>query len=220
MKSYLVFSLLSIFLIRISVATSEAAIDDNWANDDIFSNTYSDLDSASTPDAGLQGSMWDENLITDADSFAGTLADADTGCSQNIGPSGKRRRNNFCASPGSPADLRLSLPQSPFETLESKNGINFNLDTIRFPGGTPQMTQMDNIYCGNQNFVVCDSGRVNDKSSNGNGKYRLQNVKRGMVDSLFAHPSILLRKVTLSLLISRRSSSGISMRQPLFNLVL
>lgn len=183
MKNSLVILLLSTLFTKISVSSSEVAISDNWANDNLFSSTYSDLDPASTPDDGLQGSLWDDSLITNVDPFTETLADADTGCSQNIRSSGKRRRDDFCdspTSPTSPSELRLSLPKSPFETLEQKNRLNLNLDTIRFPGGTPQLTQMDNIYCGNQEFVICDSGRANDKSPSSNGKYRLRNVKRGM----------------------------------------
>ena len=183
MRNSVAILLLSIFFTKTSVLCLEAAIDDNWANYDLFSSTYSDFDPASTPDDGLQGSLWDDNLITNVDPFTETLADANTGCSQNIGPAGKKRRDDFCASstsPTPPSDLRLSVPKSPFDTLEQKNRLNFNLDTIRFPGGTPQLTQMDNIYCGNQEFVVCDSGRANDKSPNSIGKYRLRHVRRCM----------------------------------------
>lgn len=184
MKSSLVFSLILSSLIIISFASAEAMTDNNWADYDLFSHTYSDFDPVSSPDDGLQGSLWDENIIIDADPYAESLADGNTGCSQNVEPSGKKRRDNYCTSPLSPSDLRLSLPQSPFETLEQKNRLNLYLEPIRFPGGTPQLTQMDNIYCGNQQFVVCDSAREVDKSPNGNGKYRLRNVKRGTIDFL------------------------------------
>ena len=193
MKNFLVFSSLLFSLIIISFAGAEAVIDNNWADNDLFSKTYSDFDPVSTLDDGLQGSLWDENLITDADPYAGSLADGNTGCSQNIEPSGKKRRDNYCPSPLPPSDLRLSLPQSPFETFEQKNRLNLNLDPVRFPEGTPHFTQMDNIYCGNQQFVVCDSARDVDKSPNGNGKYRLRNVKRGTTESFslfYATPSI------------------------------
>lgn len=219
MKSLMAFSLLSTLLVKISVASSEAAIDDSLANDDIFANTYSDLDPFSTPDDGFQGSPWDESLITDADPYSGFLADADIGCSGTIEPPAKRRRDNYCDPQVPPADLRLALPQNPFETLEQKNRINLDLDPIRFPGGAPQFTQMDNLYCGSSQFVVCDSGRENDKKPKGNGKYRLQNAKRGMFPFRYVRPSLRFVAVSFNLL-NLYSPSGIPMRQPLFNLVL
>lgn len=186
MKISVLILLLSTFFTKISVSSSEAAIDDNWANDDIFSNTYSDLDPASTPDDELQGSLWDDNLVTNTDIFTGTLAGADTGCSPNIGPSRKRRRDDYCLpSTAPPSNLRLSLPKSPFEVLEPKDRLNLNLNPIRFPGGAPQLTQMDNIYCGNSEYVVCSAGRAVDQTPSGNGKYRLRNVRRGMYGFYF-----------------------------------
>lgn len=185
MKRSLAFSLLSAFLTKFSVASPEAAIDDIWATDPISPNTYSDFDPASTPYDETQGSVLDENLITDPESYTGSLADGNTGCSGNIEPSAKRRREDSCV-PG--ADIHLALPQSPFETLEQKNRINLDLDPIRFPGVPPQFTQMDSIYCGNEKFVVCDSARENDKQSNGDGKYRLLNARRGMIPFRYLGP--------------------------------
>ena len=182
MKGSVTLPLLPAFLVKILVASSEAAIEDIWASDEIFPSTYSDFDTFSIPDDEFQGSIWDENLITDADPFTEFFAGADTGCFEQLDPSSKRRRQAFCAPTQDPP---LALPHTPFDTLEQKNRINLDLDPIRFPGGFPQLTRMDNIYCGNQQFVVCDSARENDKKPNGNGKYRLQNVRRGMYFDFF-----------------------------------
>ena len=151
MKTVVAFSFLSTFLTKIPVASSEAAIDNDWTSDDILSNTYSNFDPVSSIDDGYEGSMWDENPINDADLFyTEFLAGADGECSQNIEPSGKRRTQNYCASSPVPqADFQLALPKSPFETLEPKNPLNLDLEPIRFLGGTPQFAQMDNIYCDN-----------------------------------------------------------------------
>lgn len=189
MKRSVAFSFLSALFVKLSVVCSEFAIDDdNWANDEMFPNTYSEFDPASTSDDGFQGSMWDENLITDADPNTGPLADADTGCFGKIEPSSKRRREDFCDPRAEPG---LASPQTSLESPEQKDRINLDLEPVRFPGGLLHFTQMDLIYCGNHQFVVCDSARENDKTPNGNGKYRLQNVRRGMIPFSYVGPCIV-----------------------------
>lgn len=178
MEILLVSSLLSACLIKLCLATPAAANYDNWATDEIFSNTYIDFDTMLTTYDDSQGSIWDENLATDPEFYTEFLAGANPGCSGDTESSAKRRREESCLPR---TDPRLSLPQSPFDVLEQKNRINLDLEPMRFPAGTPQLTQLDNIYCDNKKFVVCDSAREQDKQLLGNGQYRLLNVKRGMI---------------------------------------
>ena len=173
MEILLLSSLLSACLIKFCLANN-----DNWATDEIFSNTYIDFDSMLATYDDSQGSIWDEDLATDLEFYPEFLAGANPGCSGNTESSAKRRREESCLPR---TDTRLSLPQSPFDVQEQKNRINLDLEPMRFPVGTPQLTQLDNIYCDNKKFVVCDSAREQDKQLLGNGQYRLLNVKRGMI---------------------------------------
>ena len=167
---------LSALVIRFSTARPESKSNALWVTDELLPYTYSGSDPVSAEYDEPQEWGWDENLITEPESYTEFLADADPGCSDDSEPPSKRRRGELCIPP---TDVRPELPQAPFDTLGQSN--RFGLDPIRIPIG-PQIMQVDNIYCGNQQqIVVCDSAREQDKKPNGNGLYRLLNVRRGMI---------------------------------------
>lgn len=174
MKRFIASFFLSIIIINLAVANPEPTIDDIWADDSLLPNADSS-DLISTYDVPPE-SIWDDNLVLDPEPYTAMLASVDdNGCSGNMEPLKKREKGLSCAPP---INFRLSLPQSPYDVQEK---TRVDLDPLRIPLGASTITKTNELYCGNQQFVICDSAREQDEWPNGNGKYRLQYVGLGMV---------------------------------------
>jgi hypothetical protein len=176
MKRFMASFLWSTFIINLSTATTEPTMDDIWANDELLPKIDASHDSISTDDVPEE-SLWNDNLTLDSEPYTAILANADdNGCAGNMKPLQKREQGQSCVAP---VDLPLELPQSPYDVLDEKNRVD--LGPLGISLGNPTITKTDETYCANQRFVVCDSAREQDEWPNGNGKYRLQYVGRGMI---------------------------------------